>query len=88
MTLHPDNPFGPALLDAELHAFFTGQLDPAVAECIDHCLRPVVYLEFAENRRNVILYRLIADAQDRCNLLVAVATRNAIEDFDLARGKR
>ena len=41
-----------------------GDLNPAVAKGVDHRLGAVLHIEFAEHRGDVVLDRLIGDAED------------------------
>src|SRR5262249_52916266 len=63
-------------------------LDPAVAERVDHRLRAVVHRQLAQDRRDVVLHRLVADLEGARDLLVAVAARDVLEHLDLARRER
>src|SRR3989442_7118763 len=58
--------------------------DPAVAQSVDDRLSAVVDLELAQDRADVVLDRLVADAQLAADDLVTVAARHQVQDLDLA----
>ena len=52
-----------------------------------HGLRPILYVEFAQNLLDVVLYGQVADVEDLSDLVVAFAVFHPCQDFDLACGQ-
>src|SRR6188768_666123 len=62
-----------------------GDLDPALAHRVDDGLGAVVDRQLAQDRRHVVLHRLLADGERVGHLLVCHALGDVVEDLDLTR---
>src|SRR5439155_629023 len=62
--------------------------EPALATRVGHCTRPVWHAELVEDRRQVVLDRLLAQPKGVRDLAISRAASGPDQDLELARGER
>src|SRR5215475_6544748 len=55
--------------------------------CTDDCMRTVVHLQLGEDARHIVAYGVLAEHEAACDVPIAVALSDQLEDLALALGK-